>query len=73
MTRYFYNAKTGYCEPFEYGGCGGNKNNFQMLSDCTVTCVCKTEGRAQGEGTDWGRRWSSGDHTLVTPAQCLPP
>ncbi|KAB0350527.1 hypothetical protein FD754_015384, partial [Muntiacus muntjak] len=38
MTRYFYNAKTGYCEPFVYGGCGGNKNNFQTLSDCTVTC-----------------------------------
>nr|XP_020767164.1 trophoblast Kunitz domain protein 1-like [Odocoileus virginianus texanus] len=38
MTRYFYNAKTGYCEPFVYGGCEGNKNNFQTLSDCTVTC-----------------------------------
>ncbi|XP_060981690.1 trophoblast Kunitz domain protein 1-like [Dama dama] len=38
MTRYFYNAKTGYCEPFVYGGCEGNKNNFQTLSDCIVTC-----------------------------------
>ncbi|KAM9683370.1 trophoblast Kunitz domain protein 1-like [Dama dama] len=38
MTRYFYNAKTGYCEPFVYGGCKGNKNNFQTLSDCIVTC-----------------------------------
>ncbi|OWK03558.1 hypothetical protein Celaphus_00008022, partial [Cervus elaphus hippelaphus] len=38
MTRYFYNVKTGYCEPFVYGGCEGNKNNFQTLSDCIVTC-----------------------------------
>ncbi|XP_006042660.3 trophoblast Kunitz domain protein 1-like isoform X1 [Bubalus bubalis] len=38
MTRYFYNSKTGYCEPFVYGGCEGNKNNFQTLSDCIVTC-----------------------------------
>nr|CAI9712774.1 unnamed protein product [Rangifer tarandus platyrhynchus] len=38
MTRYFYNAKTGYCEPFVYGGCEGNKNNFQTLLDCIVTC-----------------------------------
>ncbi|XP_059748410.1 trophoblast Kunitz domain protein 2 isoform X1 [Bos taurus] len=38
MTRYFYNAKTRYCEPFVYGGCEGNKNNFQTLSHCIVTC-----------------------------------
>ncbi|KAJ1076398.1 hypothetical protein K5549_002438 [Capra hircus] len=38
MTRYFYNATAGYCEPFVYGGCEGNKNNFQTLSDCLVTC-----------------------------------
>uniref|UniRef100_A0A8C6CX51 BPTI/Kunitz inhibitor domain-containing protein n=1 Tax=Moschus moschiferus TaxID=68415 RepID=A0A8C6CX51_MOSMO len=38
MTRYFYNATTGHCEPFVYGGCEGSKNNFQTLSDCIVTC-----------------------------------
>ncbi|XP_052506420.1 trophoblast Kunitz domain protein 1-like [Budorcas taxicolor] len=38
LTRYFYNATAGYCKPFVYGGCEGNKNNFQTLSDCLVTC-----------------------------------
>ena len=38
MTRYFYNAKTGHCEPFTFGGIRGNKNNFLTLEDCKQTC-----------------------------------
>ncbi|ELR57885.1 hypothetical protein M91_13802 [Bos mutus] len=38
MPRYFYNAKTGHCEPFTYGSLGGNKNNFLTLEDCMETC-----------------------------------
>uniref|UniRef100_A0A452FXC2 BPTI/Kunitz inhibitor domain-containing protein n=1 Tax=Capra hircus TaxID=9925 RepID=A0A452FXC2_CAPHI len=36
--RYFYNAETGDCEQFTYGGLGGNKNNFLTLEDCMKTC-----------------------------------
>ncbi|KAM9683368.1 trophoblast Kunitz domain protein 1-like [Dama dama] len=38
MTRYFYNAQTGLCEQFVYGGCEGNANNFKKLEDCMKTC-----------------------------------
>ncbi|XP_031152385.1 tissue factor pathway inhibitor a [Sander lucioperca] len=37
--RYFFNVDTGHCELFEYGGCGGNANNFETLDACEETCV----------------------------------
>ncbi|XP_010852172.1 PREDICTED: trophoblast Kunitz domain protein 1-like [Bison bison bison] len=44
--RYFYNAKTGHCEHFIYGGCNGKKNNFLTEEDCIKTC-------GQGAGSPW--------------------
>ncbi|XP_053250731.1 actinia tenebrosa protease inhibitors-like [Podarcis raffonei] len=38
FARYFYNASTQKCEQFVYGGCGGNKNNFDTVDDCIRTC-----------------------------------
>ncbi|XP_068428748.1 tissue factor pathway inhibitor a [Clinocottus analis] len=37
--RFFFNVDTGLCELFEYGGCGGNANNFQTINECEETCV----------------------------------
>uniref|UniRef100_A0A671WA73 Tissue factor pathway inhibitor n=1 Tax=Sparus aurata TaxID=8175 RepID=A0A671WA73_SPAAU len=37
--RFFFNVDTGRCELFEYGGCGGNANNFETLEACEETCV----------------------------------
>ncbi|XP_042350914.1 tissue factor pathway inhibitor-like [Plectropomus leopardus] len=37
--RFFFNVDTGNCELFEYGGCGGNANNFETLEACEETCV----------------------------------
>uniref|UniRef100_A0A8C0DH17 BPTI/Kunitz inhibitor domain-containing protein n=1 Tax=Balaenoptera musculus TaxID=9771 RepID=A0A8C0DH17_BALMU len=37
-VRYFYNAKSGQCETFMYGGCRGKKNNFLTAEDCMKTC-----------------------------------
>ncbi len=38
IPRYFFNTKTGTCEMFTYGGCGGNGNNYKTLQECTQQC-----------------------------------
>jgi hypothetical protein len=38
FPRYWYNANTGVCEQFIYGGCQGNENNFETLSECYAAC-----------------------------------
>ena len=38
IPRYYFNLKTGVCEEFTYGGCGGNENNFETLEECNQQC-----------------------------------
>ena len=38
MPRFFYNAESGECESFIYGGCGGNGNNWETLAECEERC-----------------------------------
>ncbi|OWK03354.1 hypothetical protein Celaphus_00008025 [Cervus elaphus hippelaphus] len=38
LIRYFYNAKSGFCETFIYGGCRAKRNNFKSAEDCMRTC-----------------------------------
>ncbi|XP_065775877.1 serum basic protease inhibitor-like [Muntiacus reevesi] len=38
MIRYFYNAKSRFCETFIYGGCRAKRNNFKSAGDCMRTC-----------------------------------
>jgi len=33
-----FNAPTGNCVPFVYGGCGGNENRFETLAACEASC-----------------------------------
>ncbi|CAN9497989.1 unnamed protein product [Ophioblennius macclurei] len=37
--RFFFSVNTGRCQLFEYGGCGGNENNFETLEECEETCL----------------------------------
>ncbi|XP_067682655.1 carboxypeptidase inhibitor SmCI-like [Haliotis asinina] len=39
INRYFFNAETKTCETFIYGGCGGNSNNFENVTECQDTCI----------------------------------
>uniref|UniRef100_UPI0037E8B17A tissue factor pathway inhibitor a n=1 Tax=Semicossyphus pulcher TaxID=241346 RepID=UPI0037E8B17A len=41
--RFFFSVDTGRCELFEYGGCGGNANNFETLEACEETCLVSDE------------------------------
>ncbi|XP_055281858.1 spleen trypsin inhibitor I-like isoform X2 [Moschus berezovskii] len=47
--RYFYDAKTGHCQHFFYGGCKGNLNNFYTMAQCMKTC-CHAAGSRKGHG-----------------------
>ncbi|XP_065610175.1 kunitz-type protease inhibitor 4 [Cyrtonyx montezumae] len=38
FIRFFYNVSSQQCEEFIYGGCGGNRNNFETLRECSQAC-----------------------------------
>lgn len=43
MPRFFYNQDSGKCEPFNYGGCQGNENNFMSQEECENECYSVQE------------------------------
>ncbi|XP_065913510.1 keratin-associated protein 16-1-like [Dysidea avara] len=48
FKRYFFNKRTGQCEQFNYGGCGGNANNFLSKRSCQRRCggrSCPIQGQ----------------------------
>ncbi|XP_058715913.1 BPTI/Kunitz domain-containing protein-like isoform X2 [Poecile atricapillus] len=38
IPRWFFNASSGSCESFVFGGCGGNGNNFGSERECRERC-----------------------------------
>lgn len=38
FPKLFHNPETHRCEPFIYGGCGGNENRFDSIADCMAAC-----------------------------------
>ena len=38
ILRYSFNERRNKCEPFRFGGCGGNANNFESERDCKAVC-----------------------------------
>ncbi|XP_071616035.1 kunitz-type protease inhibitor 4 isoform X2 [Heliangelus exortis] len=38
FRRFFFNASSHQCEEFIYGGCGGNRNNFETKGECFQAC-----------------------------------
>ncbi|KAK6751372.1 hypothetical protein RB195_003012 [Necator americanus] len=38
FRRWAWNPAEEHCEPFEYGGCGGNGNNFMTQQQCLDEC-----------------------------------
>ncbi|XP_075555251.1 boophilin-G2-like [Dermacentor variabilis] len=39
IPRFYFNAETGECTSFMYGGCEGNENNFETIEECARTCA----------------------------------
>uniref|UniRef100_A0A1I7RSZ6 Kunitz/Bovine pancreatic trypsin inhibitor domain protein n=1 Tax=Bursaphelenchus xylophilus TaxID=6326 RepID=A0A1I7RSZ6_BURXY len=38
VQRWFFNPAQGACEPFQYGGCAGNRNHFFTERECQIHC-----------------------------------
>ncbi|XP_053511208.1 collagen alpha-3(VI) chain isoform X5 [Artibeus jamaicensis] len=39
VLKWYYDAETGSCARFWYGGCGGNENRFSSQADCERVCA----------------------------------
>jgi hypothetical protein len=39
IPRWWFNSATDKCEPFVYGGCQGNANNFESAQACVQACA----------------------------------
>ncbi|PRW21136.1 tissue factor pathway inhibitor 2 [Chlorella sorokiniana] len=46
LPSWFYNAATGACEPFIYGGCQGNANRFPDAATCEAAAAQFCKGRS---------------------------
>ena len=60
--RFFYNAETGQCEPFEFGCCDENANNFLTQEACEATCP---DGLAQLASIPAVSEWGIVAMTLI--------
>lgn len=63
LLRYFYNSTSNACEPFTYGGCQGNDNNFETTEMCLRIC------QPPGESSDRPRKRNGGDRMLGVKGQ----
>jgi hypothetical protein len=53
FERFAFNGATLGCEPFVYGGCGSNGNNFETAAACEATCASQysdCDPISRGEG-----------------------
>ncbi|KAI9513680.1 hypothetical protein NQZ68_040578 [Dissostichus eleginoides] len=41
FQNWFYSRETGSCQTFIYGGCQGNKNNYETKQHCMDTCTVR--------------------------------
>ncbi|XP_043223530.1 papilin-like [Amphibalanus amphitrite] len=42
-TQFWYSTAERQCQPFQYGGCGGNRNRFGSLAECQQRCEASSD------------------------------
>jgi len=52
ISRYYYSAETGNCQPFYYSGCAGNSNNYESYIACADACSRSTKC-PEGDPLEW--------------------
>nr|XP_048688853.1 kunitz-type protease inhibitor 2 isoform X3 [Caretta caretta] len=77
FPRWWYNATSRACQPFTYGGCGANLNNFLVEDDCRVRCAAAGEesrGRVQPANNTFtyeGESFNAAPSPCLCPERCL--
>uniref|UniRef100_A0A8C6XYI2 Amyloid-beta A4 protein n=1 Tax=Naja naja TaxID=35670 RepID=A0A8C6XYI2_NAJNA len=61
ISRWYFDVTEGKCAPFFYGGCGGNRNNFDTEDYCMAVC-----------GSQWALRVCTFSPPLAPPPARLP-
>src|SRR6478609_5356239 len=65
IPRYYYDAASESCKQFTWGGCGGNANNFETITECYDTCFDGDLGARQ-------QCTIAADCTLIFKSCCEP-
>uniref|UniRef100_A0A8C0XY43 Amyloid-beta A4 protein n=1 Tax=Cyprinus carpio carpio TaxID=630221 RepID=A0A8C0XY43_CYPCA len=52
LTRWYFVREEGRCAPFIYGGCGGNRNNFESEEYCLSVCSVPTPSSSPPDAVD---------------------
>lgn len=50
ISRWYFDVTEGKCAPFFYGGCGGNRNNFDTEEYCMAVCGSVSKWTFLGPG-----------------------
>lgn len=51
ISRWYFDVAEGKCAPFFYGGCGGNRNNFDSEEYCMAVCGSLSKSPLHPDGT----------------------